>query len=75
MLKDGPKLKGVVIADDEPNIEGVVFANRDCEVFAWKGEPVDCPNKVVPADGNRLGVVPKAPVEFEILENGFTGAG
>jgi len=66
-------LKGLVVVDDVLNNEGVVFANRDCEVFAWKAEAVGCPNKVVPGVENKLGVVPKAPVEFEGLENGFIG--
>jgi hypothetical protein len=73
LILDEPKLKIFVGVDDVLNIEGVVFGNRDCEVFGWKEKPVDCPDEVVPGNGNRL-EVPKAPVEFELLENGFTGA-
>ena len=77
---DEPGLKGFVVGDMLLNIEGVVLINGDCEVFAGNVEPVFagnvepvvCPNAFV---GNRLEVVPKAPVELEELENGFTGAG
>lgn len=64
-------LKRFGVVDGVLNNEGVLFANRDGEVFAENAELLVCPNGLTVGDENGFGVAPKPPVEG--LANGFAG--